>query len=115
MNFTESSSEAEYTLTHALGCDIRLIPEHSLWAHVLFNASIALAEFIQRCDVMGKTVLELGAGAALPSIMAAKYGAHVLATDFPEQEIINNILYNAEANDVLLNAEGLIFGADPGR
>ena len=82
---------------------------------MLFNASIVLAEFVQQCDVQGKTVLELGAGAALPSIIAAKRGAHVLATDFPEDQIISNILHNADANDVLLSAEGLIFGADPGR
>ena len=46
MNFAESSSEAQYVLTHALGCELRLVPEHSLWTHVLFNASIALAEYI---------------------------------------------------------------------
>ncbi len=42
-----------------------------------WNAARALAEFLQRNSelYLGRTVLELGAGGGLPSLVAAKCGA----------------------------------------
>ncbi len=56
---------------------IRLIGHHSLWAHCLWNASVVLSRFIDQGQVAvrGRSVLELGAGAAVPSIVAALNGA----------------------------------------
>ena len=53
---------------------------HSLWAHELWNAGVVMGRM---CDadpsiVADKTILELGAGAAVPSIIAATLGAHTV-------------------------------------
>jgi nicotinamide N-methyltransferase len=43
--------------------------------------------------------LELGAGAALPSLIAAANGASkTVVTDYPDQELIENIEYNVKSN-----------------
>jgi predicted nicotinamide N-methyase len=52
------------------------------WSKV-WPAALALSEFIV-CHshyVQGKTVLELGAGLGLPSLIAARYAKHVSCTD----------------------------------
>jgi nicotinamide N-methyltransferase len=44
-------------------------------------------------------VLELGAGAALPSILAIKHSAKkVVVTDYPEKELLANLHENVETN-----------------
>jgi nicotinamide N-methyltransferase len=43
--------------------------------------------------------LELGAGAALPSLIAAVNGASkTVVTDYPDRELIENIEYNVKSN-----------------
>ncbi|KAL0246808.1 hypothetical protein GEMRC1_008015 [Eukaryota sp. GEM-RC1] len=55
----------------------------------------------------GKTVVELGAGIALPSLFVAKYfSCKCLATD-GEDEIVDLILRNADTNNLSLNAASL--------
>ena len=56
---------------------IRLVGQHSLWAHHLWNAAKVLADYFGSHPevVEGKTVLELGAAGALPSFTAACNGA----------------------------------------
>ena len=50
----------------------------------------------------GATVLELGAAAGLPSLTAASLGARkVVATDYPDLEVIENLKGNVERNQVL--------------
>ena len=51
------------------------------WAE-LWPSAIALARAVASLDLEGKRVLELGCGLALPSIVAARGGARVLATDW---------------------------------
>jgi EEF1A N-terminal glycine/lysine methyltransferase len=47
----------------------------------------------------GKTVLELGAGAALPGLIAAINGAKkTVVTDYPDRDLIENIEYNVKTN-----------------
>ena len=78
-----------------------LIGSHSLWAHMAWNAGILLATEIDRCKslVKGKRVLELGCGAALPSMIAALNDASVVvATDYPETQIIQALERNVDAN-----------------
>ena len=49
--------------------------------------------------VRGKAVLELGAGAALPSLCAAQLGARsVLVTDFADEKMLENMRRNLNAN-----------------
>merc|ERR1719424_156283 len=52
---------------------------------ILWPSSVVLAEFVatelrELCE-KGSTVLELGCGSAVPSMVAAHLGANVLATD----------------------------------
>jgi predicted nicotinamide N-methyase len=57
--------------------ELRLVGQHSLWAHHLWNAAKVLADYFDSNSdlVRGKTVLELGAAGALPSFTAACNGA----------------------------------------
>lgn len=68
---------------------------------VVWPSSLALCGFLLQKKwsqfIRGKSLLELGCGLALPSMVAARLGAHVLATDFHpdvprflEQNIIQN-------------------------
>ena len=65
----------------------------------------------------GKTVLELGAGAGLPSLVCALNGARrVIVTDYPDAELIDNLRYNINHCKLLptspsIAAEGYLWGA----
>ena len=64
-------------------------------------------------DVKDKTVLEVGAGAALPSMCCCKMGAkNVVATDYPDENLVDNIRFNISP---FKNGKvtGFKFGADP--
>jgi predicted nicotinamide N-methyase len=76
--------------------ELRLVGSHPLWAHYLWNA----AKVDENKDLCrNKSVLELGAGAALPSIIASANGAtKTVVTDYPDQELIDNIEYNIKSN-----------------
>jgi predicted nicotinamide N-methyase len=52
--------------------------------------------------VKGKSVLELGAGAGLPSLICAINGAsQVVVTDYPDADLIENLRYNIDHCDLL--------------
>lgn len=81
--------------------NIRLVGSHPLWAHHLWNASKVFARFFDDNKELcrDKTILELGAGGALPSLVAAANGASkVVITDYPDKELIDNIQYNVDTN-----------------
>jgi nicotinamide N-methyltransferase len=82
--------------------------------------------------VRNRTVLELGAGAGLPSIMAAALGAHkVVVTDYPDPDLVETMWRNVrgcelipkgkrgegeEEEDVLnIAVDGYVWGADPAK
>lgn len=47
----------------------------------------------------GKRVLELGAGAGLPSIISVLAGAkRMVITDYPDEELVENIRWNVDCN-----------------
>lgn len=79
-----------------------LTPEqHSLWAHCIWNAGKSLAKAIlnQKINVKGKRIIELGAGAALPSMAAILMGAElVVATDYPEESLLEPLKINLQVN-----------------
>ncbi|RDB18927.1 Protein N-methyltransferase NNT1 [Hypsizygus marmoreus] len=80
---------------------IRLVGSHPLWGNYLWNAARAFASYLDENSelCLGRNVLELGAGGALPSIVAAKNGARqVVVTDYPDDELVRNMLYNIEEN-----------------
>lgn len=61
-------------------------------------------------------MLELGAGGALPSIVAALNGASkVVVTDYPDKELVDNMQYNTDINlpDSIkerVHVEGYVWG-----
>lgn len=95
-----------------------------MFSHYLWNASLLLAEFIEAgtvlatqspsspslksrlgppgltaFDVTGLSTIELGAGTALPSLLAGLLGAsRVVLTDYPAPAVIANLRANAERN-----------------
>jgi release factor glutamine methyltransferase len=66
-----------------------------------FGSTGLLLRQLQRLEVRGKTLLELGAGSGLLSIYAAKKGAIVTATDI-NRTAIHYLHANREANGVEL-------------
>ncbi len=66
------------------------------WAE-LWPSSVALARTVAALPLSGLTVVELGCGLALPSIVAALGGAHVRATDW-SPEALAYAERNARAN-----------------
>ena len=67
------------------------------WA-VLWRSGVALASEVDRKNLAGRRVVELGCGLALPSIAAARTGATVLATD-NEAEALELAQRNAQLNE----------------
>jgi len=66
-----------------------------------WNAALELASILEtnRDLYVGRNVLELGAGGGLPSIVAVKNGAQkVVATDYPDADLIENLAYNVSRN-----------------
>ncbi|KZV72532.1 hypothetical protein PENSPDRAFT_750827 [Peniophora sp. CONT] len=97
---------AIYDRDAALGDDwkqiqITLVGSHPLWGHYLWNASRSFASFLDRNRALCKDrdVLELGAGGGLPGLVAAKLGARkVVSTDYPDIQLIENIMRNGADN-----------------
>uniref|UniRef100_A0A060T9P1 ARAD1D13354p n=1 Tax=Blastobotrys adeninivorans TaxID=409370 RepID=A0A060T9P1_BLAAD len=98
---------------------VRLVGKSPLWGHLLWNAALVTCDFIDQNReqyITGKTVLELGAAAALPSLVAALTADNVVVTDYPDPDLMNNIdhnigLLNAHA-EYPLTSEGYIWGYD---
>lgn len=67
--------------------------------------------------IQNKTILELGAGGGLPSLICAVHGARqVVVTDYPDAELIENLNYNIKTCTQLSNpkniiADGYLWGA----
>jgi predicted nicotinamide N-methyase len=80
--------------------DIRWAPVAPYWS-VLWRSGVALATEVAGADLSGLRVVELGAGLGLPSLVAARGGSQVLATD-ADPEALELLARNAEANGVRL-------------
>lgn len=82
------------------------------WA-ILWPASLALAEFLEKLDFAPSTTfLELGAGLALPSLLIAKKGGNAIATDW-YVEAMEYAMANAAANGCQLDAKILDWRCPP--
>lgn len=101
---------------------LRLVAKSPLWGHLLWNAGRVSAEWVEnnRELLTGRTVLELGAAAAVPSLLAALVARNVVITDFPDPNLIENIEQNMELlrrnfpnRNLPMSAAGYIWGNDP--
>ncbi|KAL8767995.1 MAG: hypothetical protein Q9209_005666 [Squamulea sp. 1 TL-2023] len=100
---------------------LRLVGHNPLWGHHLWNGAQVVTDYLYdhaRDLVEGRTILEFGAGAGLPSLAAAIWGAkQVVMTDYPDEELVENMKMNIEAaKDVLprstdIVAKGHVWGA----
>ncbi|KUJ20342.1 uncharacterized protein LY89DRAFT_441297 [Mollisia scopiformis] len=107
--FTEPSdyyppSPKPTTQTHTLlsgrVLKLRLVGHNPLWGHHLWQAGRIVSTYLERNPglIEGKTVLELGAGAGLPSLVCAGLGARrVVVTDYPDVELVENLRVNVDA------------------
>ncbi|QRV81393.1 hypothetical protein RhiJN_09408 [Ceratobasidium sp. AG-Ba] len=104
--------------------ELQLVGHHVLWAQHLWNASVVLADFLDSHSTdlcTDKSVLELGAGGALPSLVAALCGAQkVVITDYPDAPLVENITHNVDRNidgdkRAAIKVEGYVWGTDPKR
>lgn len=98
---------------------LRLVGKSPLWGHLLWNAGKVTADWIdlhreEWCK--GKTVLELGAAAALPTLIACLDADNVVSTDYPDPELVQNIEYNVNllkertSKPISVDIEGYIWG-----
>lgn len=101
---------------------LRLVAKSPLWGHLLWNAGRVSAQWIEqnRDYIKDRTVLELGAAAAVPSLLASLVARNVVITDYPDPNLIQNIQYNIDlvkkscpAKNLSLTAKGYIWGQDP--
>jgi predicted nicotinamide N-methyase len=86
-------------------------PVAPYWA-VLWRSGLALARELDGEGLRGRRVVELGCGLAVPSIAAARAGAHVLATDACD-EALDLAGRNARANGVRIET-AVVDWAAPG-
>lgn len=86
-------------------------PSEPFWS-VLWRSGRALAAELEQEDLSGLRVVELGCGLALPSIVAARAGADVLATD-ERPEALDLVRRNAAVNGVRLET-ATVDWLDPG-
>lgn len=101
------------TITTNTDLQINLIGSSPLYGHILTHACLYLAKYLESnaTDIIkGKTVLEVGAGGGLPSILSAHLGAdYVICTDYPDPELITNIERNIIENNVSRNSKAIGF------
>ncbi|KAL2130659.1 hypothetical protein VTI74DRAFT_6122 [Chaetomium olivicolor] len=128
---TPPPTSQSYTTLSGATITLHLVGHSPLEAHHLWNgARVVAAHFeTQPSLVRNRTVLELGAGAGLPSIVAAALGARkVVVTDFPDPDLVENMWRNVrgcelipgvregrEDGELNIVVDGYVWGADPGR
>ncbi|OAX83636.1 hypothetical protein ACJ72_02005 [Emergomyces africanus] len=128
----------EYTMRSGQKLKLRLVGANRfpIEGFLLWNAGKASADYLEsraRKWVEGKDILELGAGAGLPSLICAILGARTaVVTDYPDPDLVENMRINAQACESLLSlgeagavghsqkqsssplrVEGYKWGADP--
>ena len=111
----------KHTLLSGQVLTLHLVGHNPLWGHHLWNAGRLISTYIEQHPslITNKTVLELGAGAGLPSLVCGVLGAKkVVVTDYPDPDLVANLWSNIEGLGLTENekgvvvAEGYCWGAD---
>ncbi|TVY53399.1 Protein N-terminal and lysine N-methyltransferase efm7, partial [Lachnellula suecica] len=90
----------------------------------LWQAGRIISTYLEQHPTLtlSNTILELGAGAGLPSLVCSILGARkVVVTDYPDPDLISNLwtnistasLNDSPGNEKKIVAEGYCWGADP--
>jgi pimeloyl-ACP methyl ester carboxylesterase len=103
IGFSTASPDEPHVYTPPCGRPVRLWLPHppagvhaALQANNLWLSAVFLADRV--ASTLSSTVVELGAGAGLPSIMAARAGARVTCTDYDDPVVVGTIRRNFEAD-----------------
>lgn len=115
-----------HTLLSGRTLTLSLVGHNPLWGHHLWNAGRLISTYFEKNPtlVQGKTVLELGAGAGLPSLVCRVLGAKkVVVSDYPDPDLVGNLWKNVDTLEGTseskdegkkeLVAEGYCWGNDP--
>jgi len=81
--------------------ELTMVSQQQLFAHQLYPSAVAIARLFDahRVSCEGLSLLELGAGPALPCVIAALNGAcAIVASDFPDAAMLDNTAANLDAN-----------------
>ncbi|KAK4556997.1 Protein N-terminal and lysine N-methyltransferase efm7 [Recurvomyces mirabilis] len=112
-------TNVEHRLLNGEVLVLRLVGHSPLWGHLLWNAGRTIADYIEAKKedlIRDKSLLELGAGAGLPSIVAALNGTKiVVVTDYPDADLVENLAWNVEHNGLqsgTTHACGYLWGAE---
>lgn len=129
--YPPSPKPTKQTFTTADGdiVDLHLVGYSPTEAHHLWNGSRVAAQYFEADPVgtvQGRNVLELGAGAGLPSLVAAALGARrVVMTDFPDADILATMEKNISECRIIppagtgrtkadvIVSKGFVWGFDP--
>ena len=108
-----------HTLRSGETLTLRLVGHNPLWGHHLWNAGRLVSTYLEdhASLITGRTVLELGAGAGLPSLVCGVLGAKpVVVSDYPDPDLVANLWHNIESGPGEVAgrvvAEGYCWGAD---
>jgi len=99
----ETPPDLDALLDQAAASDPQAVDAIPYYA-ILWPAASGLARYLwtHRAELSGKRVIELGCGLGLPSVLAARLGAHVTATDF-HPDTGTWLTHNAALNHVTLD------------
>ncbi|KAK2626108.1 hypothetical protein QTJ16_004370 [Diplocarpon rosae] len=121
---TPTPTTETHTLLSGRTLTVSLVGHNPLWGHHLWNAGRLISTYLESNPslITSKTVLELGAGAGLPSLVCAVLGARkIVVTDYPDADLVANLQKNVDAyyaggvesvEERALVAEGYCWGAD---
>jgi EEF1A N-terminal glycine/lysine methyltransferase len=88
-----------------------------LFADDIWPGALLIADYLSDHPFLcqNRYILEVGAGSSLPSLVAAKLNPkHVVISDYPDQDIIDNIKKCVEDNQVSVACDvvGYVWGDD---
>ncbi|KAK4145250.1 protein N-methyltransferase nnt1 [Dichotomopilus funicola] len=106
-----------YTTTKGEIITLHLVGQSPTEAHHLWNGARIMASHFEANPslVHNRTVLELGAGAGLPAIVAATLGARrVVVTDYPDPDLVETMWRNVRGCALIPGVRGTANGEEDG-